>query len=254
MTTFFIHRKGMLILAMSVAVVTASAQSSPQTGQEKATEPKTRVKRVRVDLAGFELGKAPPPKSSTQVGGGTRSTGGETTLLAPAIGRCYTATPVLAWTHTAQVQTFEVRLFDQAGTLAHRTSISGRQAVVPADHQLEPGSTLQWSVQPAAAMLGGPSAKSTIRRLSAAELAEVGEQLKKPGPGAADPQEWSAQVFTDRRLWYDAIAAWSDLIQRFPNRADLRERRGEVYDQLTATQSLADDDFAAAAKLRAGGL
>ena len=132
--------------------------------------------------------------------------------------------------------------------------VSGRQAVLPADHQLEPGSTLQWGVQPRAAMLGGPSAKSTIKRLSAAELAEVSQQLKAAGPGAADPMEWSARVFTDRRLWYDAISAWSDLIQRFPNRADLRERRGEVYEQLPATQSLADDDFAAAEKLRAGRL
>ena len=254
MTTFFVPRAGMLVLAMATAVAAAFAQNPPQAGQEKGIEPKTPVKRVRVDLTGFELGKAPPPKSSTQIGGGTRSTGGETTLLAPVIGRCYSATPSLAWTHTAQVQAFEVRLFDQAGTLVHRMPVSGRQAVLPADHQLEPGSTLQWSAQPQAAMLGGPSAKSTIKRLSAAELAEVSQQLNAAGPGAADPMEWSARVFTDRRLWYDAISAWSDLIQRFPNRADLRERRGEVYDQLPATQSLADDDFAAAEKLRAGRL
>ena len=187
----------MLVLSMALAVAAAFAQNPPQTGQDKGIEPKTPVKRVRVDLTGFELGKAPPPKSSTQIGGGTRSTGGETTLLAPVIGRCYSATPSLAWTHTAQVQAFEVRLFDQAGTLVHRMPVSGRQAVLPADHQLEPGSTLQWGVQPRAAMLGGPSAKSTIKRLSAAELAEVSQQLKAAGPGAADPMEWSARVFTE---------------------------------------------------------
>jgi hypothetical protein len=237
---------------MLLAVAAPFAHNPPQTGQDKPIEQKLPVKRVRVDLSGFELGKTPPPKPSTQIGGGTRTMGGETTLLGPAIGRCYSATPVLAWTHTAQVQTFELRLFDQAGTLVHRMTVVGRQVILPPDHQLEPGGTLQWSVQPGSAVLGGASARSTIKRLSAAELAEVSQQLTVASPGAADPQEWSAQVFTDHRLWYDAIAAWSDLIQRFPNRADLREKRGQVYDQLPPTQPLADEDFAVAEKLRAG--
>lgn len=233
--------------AFALAAALAQTPPAQQPPQEKPAEKKAPVKRVRVDLAGFELGQAPAPKS-TQIGGGTRSMGGDTTLLAPAIGRCYTDKPELAWTHSAQVQNFEVRLYDQSGTLVHRLKASGRHSVIPADHAIQPGGTLIWSAQPENAMLGGPSAKSTIKRLTAAELAEVDQQLKSPG--AADPLEWRAQVFTDRRLWYDAIAAWSELVEKFPHRADLHEKRGQIYDQLPATQPLADEDFAAAEKIK----
>jgi uncharacterized protein DUF928 len=254
MTNRFMPGRGMVICAVVFAGMAHFGQNPP-TGQEKPVEKKPPVKRVRVDMAGFELGQAAPPKSSTQLGGGTRAMGGDTVLLAPVVGRCYTATPVVAWTHTAQVQNFEFRLFDPVGKLVHRMRVPARQLTFPADvHPLGPGTTFQWSVQPENAMLGGPSAKATIRRLTAAELDEVAQQLNETSPNGADSQEWKAQVFTDRRLWYDAIAAWSDLIQRFPTRADLREKRGQIYDQLSATQPLADEDFAAAEKLGAGRL
>jgi hypothetical protein len=246
-------RPGMLVRAIALAAMANLAQNPPpQPNQEQPADRKPPVKRVRVDLAGFELGQTAPPKSSTQIGGGTRSVGGDTKVLAPVIGRCFTDRPVLAWTVAGQAQNFEVRLFDQAGTLVHRMRVSGRQVALPPDHPIEPGGTLQWSAQPETAMFGGPSAKATIKRLTAAEIDEIAKQLKGSGSNAGDPQEWQAQVFTDRRLWYDAVAAWSDLIQRFPDRADLREKRGQIFDQLPVTQPLADEDFAAAEKLRAG--
>ena len=88
-------------------------------------------------------------------------------------------------------------------------------------------------------------------RLPANEIEAVSRQLAQRPAGVAEA-EWQAQVFTERRLWYDAVAAWSALIDRFPDRADLHEKRGQVYDQLPVTQSLADEDYAAAARLRAG--
>ena len=250
-------------LASSLACVACTAallaagdvQQSPVPqgqAQERPAEKRRPVKRVRVDLSGFELAQAPPPKSSTQLGGGTRMIGGETTLLAPVKGRLFAATPTFAWSHSSQLQKFEFRLFDDAGALLHRTTVTGRQVSYPPDAPaLLPGATYLWTVQPEAAMFGGPSRKSTIVRLPAAEIEEISRQLAQPGPNV-DAAEWKAQVFTDRRLWYDAVAAWSELIERFPSRADLREKRGQIYDQLPATQALAEEDFAAADRLRPG--
>jgi hypothetical protein len=250
-------------LACSLARVTCAAallaagdvrQSPvpPVSAQEPRVEQKRPVKRVRVDLSGFELAQAPPPKSSTQLGGGARMIGGETTLLAPVKGRSFTATPMFAWTHGSQVRKFEFRLFDETGALIQRMHVTGRQVSYPPDApELLPGTTYLWSVQPEAAMFGGPSRKSAIVRLDAAEIEEISRQLAQPGVNV-DPAEWNAQVFTDRRLWYDAVAAWSELIERFPSRADLREKRGQIYDQLPATQALAEEDFAAADRLRTG--
>ncbi len=60
-----------------------------------------------------------------------------------------------------------------------------------------------------------------------------------------------ARVFTDARLWYDAIDAYNALIERFPDRAELYERRGTIYAQLTCTQSLAEEDLARAERMQA---
>jgi hypothetical protein len=246
-----------IVCAAASATLTAAQAVPPQTGgqaqQQKPPEAKPPAKRVRVNLAGFELGQAPPPKNSTQLGGGTRSVGsGGTTLLAPAVGRSYSASPLLAWTHSATTEKFDVRIFDRSGAIAYRTVATGRELAYPAvAPPLEPGGSFQWSVQPAASLLGDPSEKSTVVRPAAAELEEIAQQLARP-PAGVDPQEWKAQVFTDRRLWYDAVAAWSDMIRLFPGRAEFREKRGQIYDQLPATQALADEDFAAADRLRGG--
>ena len=54
------------------------------------------------------------------------------------------------------------------------------------------------------------------------------------------------QVFTDQRLWYDAIGAYTELIAHSPDRAEAYEKRGMIYAQIAATQPLADADFSRA--------
>jgi uncharacterized protein DUF928 len=246
------RRSVILGVASWLALGVAGQQTTPQSAPPKPPEAKPPVKRVRADLAGFELAPG-ASKPSTQVGGGTRQLAeGDPVPLAPVVGRCYTATPVFAWSHASQARTFEFRLLDEAGAIVHRATVTGRQFGYPADAPpLQPGATYRWTVQPESTMLGGPSAKATVLRLPAAELDAVSQQLAHPAAGG-EAGEWRAQVFTDRRLWYDAVAAWSELIQRLPARADLREKRGQIYDQLPATEHLADEDFAAAERLRAG--
>jgi hypothetical protein len=62
-----------------------------------------------------------------------------------------------------------------------------------------------------------------------------------------------AQIFEDARLWYDAVAAYSDVIAKFPDQAAAYERRGEIYDQIPETRELARADFANAEKLQGSG-
>ena len=253
MTTFFVPRAGMLVLSMALAVAAAFAQNPRRRG-DKGIEPKTPVKRVRVDLTGFELGKAPPPKSSTQIGGGTRSTGGETTLLAPVIGRCYSATPSLAWTHTAQVQAFEVRLFNQAGTLVHRMPVSGRQAVL---RESSARARQRAAMGRAAA---GRDARWTVREIDdqAAERRRVRRGLATTQGGRSRRGQSDGVERTGLHRSSALVRCDFRVVRLNPAlpepRRPARTARGEVSNQLPATQSLADDDFAAAEKLRAGRL
>lgn len=249
MTSALGYSKGLFVAAALVLGGWPQQQAPPP----KPPEPRPAAKRVRVDLSGFELAPQPPAQSSTQLGGGTRSlAGGDPAPLAPNVGRTFSATPLFAWRHSSQAQKFEFRLFDQAGAVVHRAAVTGREFTYPSDAPpLQPGVAYQWSVQPQSTMLGGASTKATVMRLSEADLAAVSAQLAHLPAGVTEA-EWRAQVFTERRLWYDAIAAWSALIERFPNRADLHEKRGQIYDQIPVTQDLADEDFAAAQRLRAG--
>ena len=59
-----------------------------------------------------------------------------------------------------------------------------------------------------------------------------------------------AQIFTDHRLWFDAVEAYSHLIKRYPYNAAYHEKRGEIYDQLSVTSALAEEDFAMADEFR----
>ncbi len=61
----------------------------------------------------------------------------------------------------------------------------------------------------------------------------------RPGP---------SQIFTDHRLWFDALGAYDDLIAKYPDRPELYDQRGAIYAQIPATKSLSEADFARADK------
>ena len=52
-----------------------------------------------------------------------------------------------------------------------------------------------------------------------------------------------AAVFVKHRVWYDSVQAYTDLISRVPDNSDARAARGQLYDQLPVTKSLADADW-----------
>lgn len=251
------------VLCLGVSIVLAcSAQSQQQQAPPKgATQPSATAsesnptkhlqKRVHIDLKGFELDKTGQQKPSTQVGGGTRDIGGATVLLAPRLSRVYTAYPIFDWTHSAQAQNFEFRLFDNKGSLLYKSRVTGREFHYPADAPpLQPDTSYEWSVQPEVSLLGAASDKSSFVRISSSEIADVSAALDHVGDANEMQLAQRAQIFTDYRLWFDALAAYSNLIKRYPYNASYHEKRGEIYDQLSVTGALAEEDFAMADKLR----
>jgi len=50
----------------------------------------------------------------------------------------------------------------------------------------------------------------------------------------------------DKRLWFDAVAAYTKLINQHPDQSDLYEARSEIYEQLPQTTVLAEADAAKA--------
>jgi hypothetical protein len=253
---------GVLCVWILIAAICAAQQRQQQQAPPKdASQPAATTgearpgkhfqKRVHIDLKGFELDKAAQPKPSTEVGGGTRDIGGVTILLAPRQARIYTAYPVFDWTHSAQAQNFEFRLFDEKGDPLYKSRVTGREFHYPEDAPpLQANTPYEWSVQPEVALLGRSSARSGFVRIPESEIAEVSVALDQVG--AADEIQLArrAQILTDHRLWFDALDAYSNLIKRYPHKAVYHEKRGEIYDQLSVTTALAEEDFAIADELR----
>lgn len=232
---------------------TAPPSQSPPPSVEKTKPPPAPLKRVHVELAGFELDKAATTGADTQIGGGTRDIGGVTTLLAPRFCRVYTESPVFRWSHTTQAREFEFRLFDTRGTVLYSSHASGREFRYPNEAPaLEPGVLYAWNVRPETALLGDVSLTSRFVRLSQGEIDELSKELGQSGSGGKSEAERRAEILIDRRLWFDSVEALSDLIRDYPTDPRLFERRATIYDQISATRSLAEEDFAVADKLRAG--
>jgi hypothetical protein len=80
--------------------------------------------------------------------------------------------------------------------------------------------------------------------VGASERAQLESAISQISGDGFDADVARAKFFFDQRLWYDALTAYSDLIAKYPNRSNLYEMRGTLYDQIPETESLADADFA----------
>ena len=58
-----------------------------------------------------------------------------------------------------------------------------------------------------------------------------------------------ARLLTERRLWYDAIDAYTDVIARHPDRPQAYEERGAIFAQVARAETAANEDFAQADEL-----
>ncbi|HZL28292.1 MAG TPA: DUF928 domain-containing protein [Acidobacteriaceae bacterium] len=232
--------KKMIVLAAAVGMLTVGSAWAQTSGA--AAKPV----RVRAKLDGFDLTpkNAAPVRRPNQIGGVSRGLG-TLVLYAPTMGKSYTLTPTFSWRSDDPKGEYTLRI-SQPGMGAdavYEAKVVGDHFTYPADAPaLKAGETYVWTVQPTVDMLGGPASASLVI-VGGSEREAIDAALAK-AQAASDPAAAAAKVYTDMRLWFDAVAAYSNLIERFPARSEFYQARADLYDQLPATSALADADAA----------
>lgn len=233
-------------VSQAKASATGAATANPApAAQSAATPPPARPARVRAKLDGFDVSPK-SAKAPNQVGGASRGLEGTPTLYAPQAAKAFTTRPTFYWSSLDDSQKMDFRLTNAAGDTVYETTLTGSQLAYPADApQLAPGTTYFWTVQPAANLMGPPAKPVAIQIVGGGDRAAVESALASDSASTLAGEVARAQVFVDQRLWYDAIAAYTALIDKHPEDASLRAARAKVYDQVPATQPLADADMEA---------
>ncbi len=246
-----VHRVIVCMGAIATAATLLAARELP--AQERTKEPRDKPRRDRIitDLSGFDLLDTMKVKTQAMAAGATRSMG-VPTALAPRLGEAYGTNPLFAWSHEGQARRFVFIVWNDTQEEVYRAQVPDKSFRYPPDAPpLEPGKAYSWTVAASAALLGAPpSAPVGILVVSFPERESIQEELARIGQ--EDPYAQGlerARVFTRHRVWYDAIAEYTDLIARYPDRAELFEERGMIYAQLQVTQALAEADFAHADEL-----
>jgi hypothetical protein len=235
-------------LATAASALWIACLALPNTqAQTKAPEP-VKPARVRAKLDGFDI-SSKTGKSPNQVGGASRGLCGVITLLAPATGKAYALTPTFFWSPDDPQTEYVLRLTASENP-PYETKVSGGHFTYPAGAPaLQPGATYTWSLKCAADELMKPASASFLV-LGGIDREAVAAALVR-AQTATDPGSAQAQVFMDMRVWFDALAAYSSLIERYPARTEFYKARGELYDQLPQTKetdALADADAAKATR------
>jgi hypothetical protein len=227
----------------------ASGQSNPPAG---ADIKKTRPTRVHTDLSGFELSPKPTTgNSSVQVGGGTRGGLPAPSLCAPRRGKSYATTPSFYWDTSDARNDFKLTVYDSDDKVVYDTTVYGSSFTYPPNApSLKPGDIYSWTVQTDANIMAEPAQPVEFVLLSPEKRLTIDQKLKGVVGESLEDQIKRAEIFVNARLWYDSVAAYSALIDKYPDHAELYNRRGEIYDQIPATRNLAGNDFQRAEELR----
>ena len=241
------------IVGILSAGLLLGAQSNQQAGSKPETKapPPQKRQRVTTDVSKFELAPASKVAQSAGVAGATRGTGDQAApvALAPRLTRLYGPSPVFIWSFGPKVRQFVFILTDEDQEEIYRADVTRAQFQYPNDApRLEPGKTYYWYVEPQPKALGMTrSEPAGFQVISGAELKAVEQKLAEIGASESFESGLArAQLFRDHGLWYDALSAYSELIERNPNQAELYQQRGAIYAQLEPTKDLAERDLARA--------
>ena len=235
-----------------VSLVTfANGQSTATSTAGQTTPQPPRPARVKLD--GFDLSAQPTHGGVTsakhsganQIGGASRGIGA-VTLFAPAKGLAYSLHPTFQWSGTPDTK-YKLQIDDLADHTSFQSTVEGTSFTYPESAAaLKPGSTYSWSVQPEVDIMGGTSDSALIVIAGGSERDAIAAALAAITQTGEAGDRARAQVYFDKRVWYDAAQAYSILIAAHPDDAELHRMRGTLYDQVPATQKLADQDFAMA--------
>jgi hypothetical protein len=219
------------LLAASAQVDAQAQPSAPITSQTAPVNPT----RVRAKLDGFDLSPQ-SSKSANQIGGASHDLGSPR-LYAPHAGKAFSVMPVFYWGTAEPAQKVTFRLTTLNGKTMCEVTTTADHVAYPQDGaSLIVGQTYRWSIYPENDRLGGPPRPALISIVDGNERAAVEIELGK-NPAAAN------SIFVNHRIWYDAVAGYTAALDQNPGDQDALKGRAAVYDQLPATEPLADADW-----------
>jgi hypothetical protein len=227
------------------------AQQPPAKPDPSAAKAADKPKRkLDADLSGFDVSDDKSNKKVSTMLGGSRTTAiPSATLLAPKRAKFYGATALFPWTFAGHNEGYVIIVTDEDETqLVHQQLKEPHYLFDPAKTKLQPAETYYWRVQ----VLPNPLASEPLEFVvvSAEERQAIDKEIAAIPYGDAYQSALArARVFTDHRLWFDALGAYTDLIAKYPNNPEAYEDRGAIYSQIAATKSLGEADLATAAKL-----
>lgn len=214
------------LAAGGTGVLTAGGQTAPASAPSAG--------RVRAKVEGFDL--------SSQANRAPNQVGAKAVLYAPALAKAYSPQPTFYWGAADDAQKVEFQLLSDKGATIFESTVTGSHFTYPADApSLAPGAAYRWTVKPESETEGRPPAPADFVIVGGTDRVTLAGELAGAEDAAA-----RAKVFFDHRVWYDALANYTEAIAAHPDRKDLLRDRAVLYDQLPATQALADRDMAAA--------
>ena len=213
----------------------AAAQNPPQPAAQTA---KQNPKRVRTGMNGFDISPQ-SGKSANQVGGASRDIGSPR-LYAPPAAKAYSLRPVFAWGTPDGAEKVTFRLSTPNGVVVYETSTTTGHLKYPSDAPtLSAGATYTWTIIPDNDMMGGTPHAVSVMIVSTPEREAMQSELAAAAGAAA-----AADVYVQHHVWYDAVEAYSALLDQKPDDQDARSMRASIYDQIPSTKDLADADWA----------
>jgi hypothetical protein len=232
--------------------LSARAQQPPAQTPAKTAAPgdnagKPSKKKLDADLSGFDLSDDKSKKVSTMFGGSRGVAFPSATLYAPKLGKLYGGAALFEWSNEGHNEGYVLLITDEDETQIVKQPLKESHYRLPSlAGKLQPGEAYYWRVQVLPSTIAGEPLG--ILMVSAVERKQIERELAAATGG--DPYQIAlarAQVYRKHRLWFDAIGAYTDLIEHYPDRSELYEQRGAIYAQLDATAKLGEADAARAA-------
>jgi hypothetical protein len=238
------HKQRAAVTAVAgLALACVAFAQEPDGGKESSAK---KRRPVTTDVSAFEMLAPEKLAERTTVVAATRGLKPPPPVpLAPFLGKTYDTRPTLMWSTRSESVVLTVR--DQHGAEVIREPVTGDSYRLPDHAALSAGQSYQWSVR---APRSEESDLSELRVVDGAERAAVESSLGDSTLQGLEGELERARTLAAHGLWYDCVAAYSDLIASHPDRAELYEERGAVFSQLVRTQNQAAQDLARAEELR----
>ena len=235
--------------ALFFLLAPCSQAQQPSSKPDPKTDPSSvkPKRKLDADLSGFDVSDGKSDKKvATMLGGSRTAAVPSATLLAPHRAKLYGASAAFRWSFTGHNEGYVIVMTDEDETqVVHQQVKEPRYSFDASETKLQPGQTYYWRIQ----VLPNPLASDPLEFVVVS--AEERQAIDKAIAAIASGNDYQsalerAHIFTDYRLWFDALGAYDDLVARYPNRSELYEERGAIYAQIPVTRSLADADFARA--------